>query len=130
MKDFFKFNKPKDSYKFQIKDPDLPIAPKYTKEENVSSDLNKNIEIIKTFFHFPLSNDFKMRNFKIKINEKEYNSILVFYDGLADSNSINTAIIKPLVKGITSESKSILKSESKENLKNIILREYAYSKPN
>lgn len=130
MKDFFKFNKPKDSYEFQIKDPDLPIAPKYTKEENVSSDLNKNIEIIKTFFHFPLSNDFKMRNFKIKINEKEYNSILVFYDGIADSNSINTAIIKPLVKGITSESKSILKSESKENLKNIILRKYAYSKPN
>lgn len=130
MNDFFKFNKPKDSYEFQIKDPELPIAPKYTKDENVSSDLNKNVEIIKNFFHFPLSNDFKMRNFKIKINEKEYNSIVVFYDGLADSNSINTAIIKPLIRGITSESKSILKSESKENLKNIILREYAYSKPN
>lgn len=130
MNDFFKFNKPKDSYEFQIKDPELPIAPKYTKDENVSSDLSKNVEIIKNFFHFPLSNDFKMRNFKIKINEKEYNSIVVFYDGLADSNSINTAIIKPLIRGITSESKSILKSESKENLKNIILREYAYSKPN
>ena len=43
MKDFFKFNKPKDSYEFQIKEPELPIAPKYNKSENISADLNKNI---------------------------------------------------------------------------------------
>ena len=40
MKDFFKFNKPKDSYEFQIKEPELPIAPKYNKSENISADLN------------------------------------------------------------------------------------------
>lgn len=121
MKNFFKFNKPKDSYEFQIKEPELPIAPKYDKNENISTDLSKNIEIIKDFFHFPTSNDFKMRNFEIKINGKEYNSIIIFYDGLADSSSINTGIIKPLIKNINFESKSILKTENKENLKNIIL---------
>lgn len=122
LKNFFKFEAPKEPHKFYIKEPELQIASKYSKNEKISNDLNKNIEIVKSFFHFPKSNDFKMRNFKINIDSKEYNAIILFYDGLVDSNSINSCILKPLMKNIVIENKSVLKNTDIEKFKNAILR--------
>ncbi len=121
MKNFFEFNKPKDTSYFYIKEPDLPFAKTIDKDETISDNLSKNIEILKNTFHFPISNDFKMRSFYIKINNKKYNSVILFYDGLADSSSINTAILKPLMKNIVTDMNSALKSTQIEDVKNAII---------
>lgn len=123
MKNFFKFNEPTNSYEFYIKNPELQIAQKYNKDEKFFSELNKNIEIIKSFFHFPKSNDFKIRTFEIDINSNKLNAVIMFYDGLVDSDTINSSILKPLMKSINIESKSILKNNDiSEKIKNEILR--------
>ena len=121
MKNFFEFNKPKDTSYFYIKEPDLPFAKTIDKDETINDNLSKNIEILKNTFHFPISNDFKMRSFYIKINNKKYNSVILFYDGLADSSSINTAILKPLMKNIVTDMNSALKSTQIEDVKNAII---------
>ena len=69
----------------------------------------------------PISNDFKLRTFDITINSQKYNAAIIFYDGLADSESINKAILKPLMKSISFESKSMLKKISMNDLKDAIL---------
>ena len=121
MKNFFKFVEPKDNNHFEIKEPEPQFAPKYEKDGQIDTSLSKNIDAIKEFFHFPLSNDFKLRNFDITINSKKYNSIILFYDGLADSNAINLSILKPLMKNLNVESKSIIKKVEKDDIKDIIL---------
>ena len=46
MKNFFEFNKPKDTSHFYIKEPDLPFAKTIDKDETISDNLSKNIEIL------------------------------------------------------------------------------------
>ena len=121
MKNIFKFVPNDDDNNFIIQEPELQMAIKNDKNGNVSSSLNENLEAFKEFFHFPLSNDFKIRLFEISINSQKHNAALLFYDGLADSNSINNAILKPLMKDICIEQKGIIKKISSNDLKDVIL---------
>ena len=121
MKNFFKFEPTKSDNEFTVKEPELPLAKNHDKTENINSDLEKNLEALKDFFHFPLSNDFKIRTFDITINSVKYNAALFFYDGLVDSESLNKAVLKPLMKSISIESKSVLKKLSTNDLKDAIL---------
>lgn len=121
MKNFFKFEPTKNANDFRIQEPELPLAIKHNKNENVNPSLDKNLEALKEFFHFPLSNDFKIRTFDININSQKYNAAILFYDGLVDSESLNKAVLKPLMKTISFESKSVLKKLSANDLKDAIL---------
>lgn len=121
MKNFFKFTPRDDNNSFKLKEPELQIAPKHNKNENITKNLEKNIEILKEFFHFPLSNDFNIRNFDITINSQKYSSAILFYDGLVDSDSLNENILKPLMRDFYINSNSILKKASSDMLKSTIL---------
>ena len=121
MKKFFKFTPPERNNHFKIEEPELQLAPKHDKNEKIDVSLSKNLEALKEFFHFPLSNDFKIRTFDITVNSQKYNAALLFYDGLVDSDSLNKAILKPLMKEICIENNSILKKNSSINLKDAIL---------
>ena len=109
MKNFFKFEPIKSTNEFNVQEPELPLAKKHNKDENINTSLEKNIDALKDFFHYPLSNDFKIRTIDININNQTYNAAIFFYDGLVDSNELNKSVLKPLMKSICFESKSVLK---------------------
>ena len=121
---FFKF-KPKDNQIFQIATANPPSPNKYNKKNQIDFSLNKNVEVLKELLHFPDSNDIIFRFFDININNQKYNSLLVFYDGLTDSDLINDYLLKQLLKKINIEepnNKSIIKSKNKLDIKDIIVR--------
>ena len=80
MKNIFKFTPPHDNNHFKIEEPELQIALKHDKNGNIDSSLSNNLEAMKEFFHFPLSNDFKIRTFDITVNSEKYNAAICFYD--------------------------------------------------
>lgn len=121
MKNFFKFEPTKNPTVFHVQEPELPLAKKHNKDENINKSLEKNLEALKDFFHFSLSNDFKIRNFDININNQTYNAAIFFYDGLVDSNELNKSVLKPLMKSICFESKSVLKKLQSNDLKDAIV---------
>ena len=120
MKNFFKFTPPKEDKTFRIKKS--TAVPTLSKDMAISSKLNDNVENLTKLLHFPLSNDVQFRFMDIHINNKTYNSLLISYDGLVDSDLISDYIIEQLMKPHTFEIKqeSVIKSKNEINLKDTI----------
>lgn len=120
MKNFLKFKPLKEKNTFVIKNDSE--TPTLSKQKNISKSLNNNIEFLEKIFHYPLSNDIQFRHFDIDINNKKYKAVLIFYDGMVDSNLINGYLLKQLMKPYETQTKnnSVIKSNENENLKDII----------
>lgn len=120
---FFNFDPNKKDI-FQIENSNEPIKNKYNKNNKLDFSLTKNIEVLKDLLHFPDSNDLIFRLFDITINNEKYNALLLFYDGLSDSDMINNSLLRQLMRGIKVENSaphSIIKSKNILNLKDILL---------
>ena len=120
---FFNFDPNKKDI-FQIENSNEPIKNKYNKNNKLDFSLTKNIEVLKDLLHFPDSNDLVFRLFDITINNEKYNALLLFYDGLSDSDMINNSLLRQLMRGIKVENSnphSIIKSKNILNLKDILL---------
>ena len=118
---FFNFDPNKKDI-FQIENSNEPIKNKYNKNNKLDFSLTKNIEVLKDLLHFPDSNDLIFRLFDITINNEKYNALLLFYDGLSDSDMINNSLLRQLMRGIKVENStphSIIKSKNILNLKDI-----------
>lgn len=76
-------------------DNESPIAE--TNKQNIYSTLNVNIDYIKVKFNALINSDIILREFKLNIKGKEYNSLLLFIDGMVNSESINNFILRPLM---------------------------------
>ena len=120
MKNIFKFTPTKEIEPFKIKESSS--TPTYSKEISINSKLNENIELLKELLHYPLSNDIQFRFFDIHINGQSYSSLLIFYDGLVDSDLINDYILKQAMQDFTVPTKqeSIIKNKQILDLKAII----------
>lgn len=73
--------------------------------------LSVNVDYIKLKYNTLINSDIKIREFKLNIKGKEYNSILLFIDGMINSESINNFILKPIMEQ---------NSESKKNLPTVV----------
>lgn len=71
--------------------------PDKSNEQTIYSSLNVNIDYIKTKYNTLINSDIILREFKLNIKGKEYNAVLLFIDGMINSNSINDFILKPLM---------------------------------
>lgn len=78
--------------------------PDKTSEQNIYSSLSVNIDYIKSKYNTLINSDIILREFKLNIKGKQYNALLLFIDGMINSNSINDFILKPLMS--KSENKS------------------------
>ena len=69
-------------------------------EENkiIYPTLSVNIDYIKLKYNTLINSDIKLREFKLNIKGKEYKAILLFIDGMINSESINNFILKPIMK--------------------------------
>lgn len=69
-----------------------------TFEKTIYSSLDSNLKRIKSEYNTLINSDIVLRNFKININQKEHKALLLFIDGMVDSESINNFVLKPLME--------------------------------
>lgn len=74
------------------------LRKKQTKKDNnqISSDLVKNIDKIKNDFSYQVNNDFSFRMLTAKFNQKKI--CLCYYASIVNSNKIEESIIEPLLE--------------------------------
>ena len=112
MKDFknllnkiFLYKEPLDTYEFSLsqnednsknnRDSDSYI--KDNTDQNIFNHLDVNIDYINVKYNTLINSDIKLRKFKLNIHGKEYNAMLLFIDGMINSESINNFILKPIM---------------------------------
>ncbi len=103
----FLYKEPKDTYDFSLSENGNENKAKTNVNNDSQSDeqpkqkiyntLNVNLDYIKVKYNALINSDIKLREFKLNIKGKEYNALLLFIDGMIDSESINNFILKPLM---------------------------------
>ena len=103
----FLYKKPQNNYEFSLPESgpenksnesiyNEPLIDK-SDEQTIYSSLNVNLDYIKSKYNVLINSDIILREFKLNIKGKEYNALLLFIDGMINSNSINDFILKPLM---------------------------------
>ena len=80
----------------------LSLSPNNLPEDTkkkiaISNDINKNFEYLKVKYNLLINSDITTREFEINIANKSFKSLLIFIDGMTNSDSINNNILKPLM---------------------------------
>ena len=99
IKDIFKY-KPPENYDFNIQTTENATVQDLNSEkidEKVFSSIQKNLEFIQSKFNILINSDIVIREFKIICKNRQYNSFLVYIDGMTDSVIINDFVLKPLM---------------------------------
>lgn len=98
--------------------------------ENIYNSLDVNIDYLKVKYNSLINSDIVMRNFKLTIKGKEYKAMLLFIDGMVDSQSISDFILKPLMYKKNTEHKptntAITSNISVRRVKKFNLENYIY----
>ncbi len=63
----------------------------------LAGNYRKDFKTLKEEFSFGRSGDIKMREFTIRINEKDHDAVIFFIDGLVNKQFVNDFILKPLM---------------------------------
>ena len=120
-KNLFKYKENQD-YQFIISDASNNISEKeFEKKDNtiVSSDLNSNLEYLKTKYNLLINSDIKIRKFILPIKSKDFSAFILYVDGMVNNNNINDFILQPL---LLKNSISMQPNENSEISKNIIIK--------
>jgi len=75
---------------------DRPISI-LDKNQSVYPNAQVNLDYIKSLYNTMINSDIKIREFILNARGKQYNSFLVFIDGMVDSKLINDFILNPLM---------------------------------
>lgn len=112
------------------------IENKSSKDEitnqKIYTTLPVNIDYIKVKYNTLINSDIVLREFNLNIKGKEYKSLLLFIDGMIDSESINNFILKPLMSKSTNANQSTTSSAISSNIsvkkvKKFNLEDYVYN---
>ena len=99
IKNFFKnLTKYNKNYNFSIINDklDTPTMPR-EKEPNVFSNLNENLDFLKSKYNILINPDIKIREFNMFALNKNYKCFIIYIDGLVDSISINEFVLESLM---------------------------------
>lgn len=140
--------KPEESYDFSINGKDnkqesIVLAEneiqyeKNKKNQEIYNSLTVNRENIQTIFNTLINSDIIIRDFTLNARGKQYNSFLLYVDGMVDVKAINDFVLKSLMlrnKANTFEgnelkvtNQSIANTVSIKKVKKFDLSEYIYS---
>lgn len=130
----FLFHEPTSTYNFSLSESNHSNInsdkASQDKEQNIYNTLDVNIDYLKVRYNLLINSDIIMRNFKIIIKGKEYKAMLIFIDGMIDSESISNFILKPLMYKKNSEQKkstsAITSNISVRRVKKFNLEKYIY----
>ena len=98
-KNTFKYNK-KNEYSFRLSDNytnSTNVKEEPQKSESVFPSLEVNLEYMKTKYNLLINSDVILRQFTINARGKQYNSFIVYIDGMVDSEIMDNFILKPLM---------------------------------
>ncbi len=120
LKNIFQYTPPKKSNKFKINAS--PYTPTLSKDIDIKNKLDDNKKTISEFLHKEQTNDVQFRDLTIHINDKKLNALLVFYDGLCDTEIIDNYIIRQLIRTntINQNNQTVIKNKNELDLKLII----------
>ena len=63
----------------------------------LAGNFRKDFKTLKEEFSFGRSGDIKMREFTVRINEKDHDAVIFFIDGLINKQLVNDFILRPLM---------------------------------
>lgn len=96
---------PKDVYNFSLPDnsnnyesttiQDNKETPE--KSQNISTQLNVNLDCIKTKYNLLINSDIVTREFILNARGKQYKALLLYIDGMIDSQALNDFVLEPLM---------------------------------
>lgn len=99
--------------------------------QNIYNSLNVNADYIKVKYNTLINSDIKLREFTLTIKGKKYNALLLFIDGMINSESINNFILRPLMSKETAHtshtSSAITNNISVKRVKKFNLEDYLYN---
>ena len=93
----YKYN-PKEKFSIEEAQPDNGFSPQLNHGgPELSGNFRKDFQTLKNEFAFGTSGDIKMREFTIRISEKDHKAVIFFIDGLVNKQFVNDFILKPLM---------------------------------
>ncbi len=97
---FFAYHPPVE-YNFELPNEDEIQHDLDTNESKepvkIYPSLNVNIEYLRTRYNLLINSDVILREFTLNARGKQYNSILLYIDGMVDSNLLDDFVLKPLM---------------------------------
>ncbi len=136
----FLYKEPQDTYEFSLPESGNE-SNSNTNTKNISPDdegntkqniykaLSVNIDYIRVKYNTLINSDIKLREFKLNIKGKEYNAMLLFIDGMIDSESINNFILRPLMSKYNTPSQNpsvVTNNITVRRVKKFNLEDYIY----
>ncbi len=109
-----------------------PPKPK-NKEMKIFNSLTENIKYMQVQYNQLINSDIVFRKFSIVAKNVEFKALLVYIDGMVDSDLINNYVLKPLMtRNLNNTFESDIKQEDKskivvKKIKDIKLEDYIYS---
>lgn len=83
--------------KTQINEANNTNSSQNEEKVKIFPSLNVNIDYIKTKYNILINSDIILREFTINARGKQYNSFLVYIDGMVDSEIMDKFILEPLM---------------------------------
>ena len=134
-KSFFKYAEPKQ-HSFTLESTqDIGVDPiNEKKDQKIYSNLKENLEYMQVEYNRLINSDIVFREFSIVAKNIEYKTLLVYIDGMVDTDLINNYVIKPLMtrnQNTTFENDIKLETDSNkiilQKLKDRDLVDYIYN---
>lgn len=75
-----------------------PVSPaKDLEPTNITNNLENNLNFFKFKFNSLINSDIVIREFVLTAQNKEYNAVLIYIDGMVDTQILNESVIRPLM---------------------------------
>lgn len=89
--------KPTNNKNFIIPTSSNELPKPTNKSTIIYDEFNKNFEYLKVKYNLLINSDIITREFEISVASKSFKALLIFVDGMTNSESINNNILKPLM---------------------------------
>ena len=122
IKKFFEY-KPNQKHNFIIPSSPNEIPVSSEKPVKISDSFSKNFEYLKVKYNLLINSDITTREFEISVSNKTFKALLIFIDGITNSDSINNNILKPLMLKETIKM-SPSKKPKLDNVQKFSLKDY------
>lgn len=89
---------PDSKYTYQISETQVQNNVETEKiNKKVSSSLSENLNFLTVTYNALINSDINIRKFTLNAKGKQYNSALIYIDGMVDSDSVNKHVLNPLM---------------------------------
>lgn len=144
LQSLFFYHEPNDTYNFSLPEKNDEEATKSAEQTSILSEsdeqenkqnlydtLSVNIDFIKTKYNTLINSDIVLREFNLNIRNKEYTAVLLFIDGMVNSELIDNFILRPLMTKNCEISKpissAITNNITVKKVKKFNLEDYIYN---